>query len=267
MEAYRITPGMHVDLSTFDPDDTSGFDGDKKAGEKYLKELRSKIADLQHLLWADGSKRLLIVLQAMDSGGKDGTIRRVFQGVNPQGVRIANFKAPSSLELAHDYLWRVHARTPKSGEIVVFNRSHYEDVLVVRVLNLVPEERWRPRYRHIRDFEQLLSDEGTAILKFYLHISKKEQAERLQARLDDPTKRWKFNAGDLDHRALWDDYMAAFEDALSETSTEAAPWYVVPADKKWYRNIVIAETIVNTLESLNLEFPDAEEGLDDIVIT
>lgn len=267
MEAYRITPGMHVDLSTFDPDDTSGFDGDKKAGEKYLKELRSKIADLQHLLWADGSKRLLIVLQAMDSGGKDGTIRRVFQGVNPQGVRIANFKAPSSLELAHDYLWRVHTRTPKSGEIVVFNRSHYEDVLVVRVLNLVPEERWRPRYRHIRDFEQLLSDEGTAILKFYLHISKKEQAERLQARLDDPTKRWKFNAGDLDHRALWDDYMAAFEDALSETSTEAAPWYVVPADKKWYRNIVIAETIVNTLESLNLEFPDAEEGLDDIVIT
>lgn len=267
MEAYRITPGMHVDLSTFDPDDTSGFDGDKKAGEKYLKELRSKIADLQHLLWADGSKRLLIVLQAMDSGGKDGTIRRVFQGVNPQGVRIANFKAPSSLELAHDYLWRVHTRTPKSGEIVVFNRSHYEDVLVVRVLNLVPEERWRPRYRHIRDFEQLLSDEGTTILKFYLHISKEEQAERLQARLDDPTKRWKFNAGDLDHRALWDDYMAAFEDALSETSTEAAPWYVVPADRKWYRNIVIAETIVNTLESLNLEFPDAEEGLDDIVIT
>jgi PPK2 family polyphosphate:nucleotide phosphotransferase len=174
--------------------------------------------------------------------------------------------APTKKELAHDYLWRVHDKTPAAGEIVVFNRSHYEDVLIVRVLGLVPEERWSKRYDHIRDFERLLTDEGTTVIKFYLHISKDEQAERFQERLDDPTKRWKFNAGDLDHRALWDDYMAAFEVALAETSTEAAPWYVVPANKKWYRNIVVAETLIATLEAMDLAFPDPEEGLDDIEI-
>ncbi len=221
---------------------------------------------MQHLLWADDRHKLLVVIQAMDTGGKDGAIRKVFEGVNPQGVWVANFKAPTKEELAHDYLWRVHEHTPGNGEITVFNRSHYEDVLVVRVLDLVPEEVWRRRYGHIRAFEQMLADEGTTIVKFYLHISKGEQAERLQARLDDPTKRWKFNAGDLEHRELWDAYQRAFEEAITETTTEAAPWYVVPANRKWYRDIVIAETLVSTLQSLDLHYPEPEEGLDDIVI-
>jgi PPK2 family polyphosphate:nucleotide phosphotransferase len=218
------------------------------------------------LLWADGRRSVLVVIQAMDTGGKDGAIRKVFEGVNPQGVRVANFKAPTERELAHDYLWRVHQQAPRDGEIAVFNRSHYEDVLVVRVLGLAPEQVWRKRYDHIADFERMLVDEGTTIVKFYLNISKEEQAERLQARLDDPTKRWKFNAGDLDHRELWHDYMAAFEEAVSHTSTADAPWYVVPANKKWYRDIVIATTLVETLRNLDLSYPEADEGLDDIVI-
>ena len=217
-------------------------------------------------MWAGDRHKLLVVLQAMDTGGKDGTIRRVFEGVNPQGVRVANFKAPTAIELAHDYLWRVHRQTPASGEIAVFNRSHYEDVLIVRVLDLVPPDRWQRRYEHIRNFEQLLVDEGTTILKFYLHISKDEQAERLQARLDDPTKGWKFNAGDLDHRELWDAYMEAFGVALGETSTPDAPWYVVPANRKWYRDLAVAQTIVTALEGLDMSYPDPEEGLDDVVI-
>jgi PPK2 family polyphosphate:nucleotide phosphotransferase len=210
---------------------------------------------------------VLVVIQAMDTGGKDGAIRKVFEGVNPQGVRVANFKAPTERELAHDYLWRVHQQAPRDGEIAVFNRSHYEDVLVVRVLGLAPEEVWRKRYDHIADFERMLVDEGTTIVKFYLNISKEEQAERLQARLDDPTKRWKFNAGDLDHRELWHDYMAAFAEAISRTTTADAPWYVVPANKKWYRDIVIATTLVETLRNLELSYPEADEGLDDTVIT
>ncbi len=267
MDAYRVAPGTTVDLSTYDPGETSSFAGEKKAGRRHLKHLRSRLAELQRLLWADDRHKLLVVLQAMDTGGKDGTIRKVFEGVNPQGVHVANFKAPTTKELAHDYLWRVHRHTPGNGEIVVFNRSHYEDVLVVRVLGLAPEDRWRRRYDHILDFEQLLVDEGTTVVKFYLHISKDEQARRLQARLDDPTKRWKFNAGDLDHRELWGDYMAAFEEALSRTSTEAAPWYIVPANHKWYRDIVVATTLVETLERLNLRYPPPEDGLDDLTIT
>jgi PPK2 family polyphosphate:nucleotide phosphotransferase len=267
VEAYRIAPGTGVSLEDFDPDDRSQFGGGKKDGRRHIVSLRKRLADLQRLLWADGRHRLLVVLQAMDTGGKDGTIRRVFEGVNPQGVRVANFKAPSDEELSHDYLWRIHEETPADGKIVVFNRSHYEDVLIVRVLGLVPEERWRRRYQHITDFERMLTDEGTTIVKFYLHISKEEQAERLQARLDDPEKHWKFNAVDIEHRALWPDYMAAFEEAISRTSTEAAPWYVVPANRKWYRDIVVAQTLIDTLESLELRYPEAEGGLEDIVIT
>jgi PPK2 family polyphosphate:nucleotide phosphotransferase len=266
MDRYRIAPGTHVDLSTIDAADTSGFDGSKAEGRKELARLVERLAALQHLMWAEGKHKLLIVLQAMDSGGKDGTIRRVFGGVNPQGVRVTSFKAPTSEELAHDYLWRIHEHTPGSGEIAVFNRSHYEDVLIVRVLDLVPEPRWRKRYQHIADFERLLTDEGTTILKFYLHISKDEQKERFQERLDDPTKNWKFNPGDLDHRDRWGEYMDAFEEAFLHTSTEAAPWYVVPADKKWYRNIVIARTIVETLETLDMQYPEAEADLDGIEI-
>ena len=218
-------------------------------------------------MYAQGSHRVLVVLQAMDAGGKDGTIRVVFDGVNPQGVRVASFKKPSEVELAHDYLWRCHAEVPASGELVIFNRSHYEDVLVVRVHEFVPEARWRRRYQHIRNFEELLTDEGTTIVKVFLHISKDEQATRLQERIDDPTKRWKFAKADLAERARWDDYQKAFEEALSETSTKAAPWYVVPADRNWFRNLVVAEILVETLEGLKLAYPPAEPGVEGLVVT
>ncbi len=267
MERYRVQPGKTVDLSSWDPKDRSEFAGSKKEGREYLKQLRRRLAELQHLLWAEDLHKVLVVLQAMDTGGKDGTIRNVLSGVNPQGIDVVNFKAPTPKELSHDYLWRVHERAPSAGSLTVFNRSHYEDVLIVRVLGLVSEERWGHRYDHINDFERLLADEGTTILKFYLHISRDEQAERLQARLDDETKQWKFNKGDLEHRKLWDRYMEAYAAALTRTSTERAPWYIVPADRKWYRNIVVAKTIVNTLEKLNMEYPDPEEGLEDMVIT
>jgi PPK2 family polyphosphate:nucleotide phosphotransferase len=193
-------------------------------------------------------------------------IRHVFDGVNPQGVKVASFKKPTPRELAHDYLWRIHPHTPGDGEIVIFNRSHYEDVLVVRVHGLVPADVWERRYDHINAFERLLADEGTTILKFFLHISKEEQRERLQARLDDPGKHWKFSLGDLDERARWDDYVAAYEAMLSKTSTPWAPWYVVPADRKWYRNLVIARVMVDTLEGLEMQYPPAEDDLDGVVI-
>lgn len=267
MAAHRIESGTEVRLVDVDPDATDGWDDGKKAARARLAKLRGKLADLQHLLWADGRHRLLVVLQAMDSGGKDGTIRNVFEGVNPQGVRVASFKAPTSTEISHDYLWRVHQKMPAAGEIVVFNRSHYEDVLVVRVLDLVPQERWERRYEHINAFEQMLADEGTTILKFYLHISREEQAERFRSRLDNPKKRWKFNAADLDHRRRWDDYMTAFEAVLSRTSTPDAPWFVVPANHKWYRDLVVAETLIETLEGLDLRYPSAEPGIEEIVVT
>lgn len=266
MDSYRVEPGQSVDLSAWDPDDRSAFEGSKKDGRRYLLELRARLAELQHLLWAEGRHKVLIVLQAMDTGGKDGTIRNVFSGVNPQGIDVVNFKAPTAEELSHDYLWRVHDHAPSTGSLTVFNRSHYEDVLIVRVLSLVPEARWSRRYDHINAFEQLLADEGATILKFYLNISHDEQAERLRARLDDDTKHWKFNKGDLEHRALWDDYMTAYEAALSRTSTAHAPWYVVPANRKWYRNIVVTKTIVDALEGLDMQYPEPEEGLDEVVI-
>ena len=218
------------------------------------------------MLYAENKHKVLIVLQAMDTGGKDGVIRHVFDGVNPQGVRVAAFKQPTPTELAHDYLWRVHQQTPGKGEVVIFNRSHYEDVLVVRVHNLVPEAVWRRRYEQINAFEKLLAEEGTTILKFYLHIDLDEQKERLQARLDDPAKRWKFAKGDLDERQRWPQYMAAYEEMLSKTSTEWAPWYIIPANRKWYRNLVISQIIVETLEGLAMSYPPAEAGLEDIVI-
>ncbi len=206
-----------------------------------------------------------MVLQARDAGGKDGTIRHVFQGVNSQGVRVTSFKAPNTLELAHDFLWRIHAQTPPRGMIGIFNRSHYEDVLVVRVSNLAPESVWRPRYEHINNFERMLTDAGTTILKFYLHISNKEQKERLQARLDEPDKHWKFDRGDLQKRAQWDDYTEAFEEMLERCTTEYAPWYVIPADQKWYRNLAVARVIVHTLKEMNLQYPPAVD-LSDVKI-
>ena len=264
---YRVSPGIRVDLAEHDASDRSAFpDIDKAAAKDKLEELNERLGELQELFAANANRRLLIVLQAMDTGGKDGTIRNVFSGVNPVGVAVVSFKAPSEAELARDYLWRVHREVPHDGQIAIFNRSHYEDVLVVRVHDLVPEERWRRRFDHINAFERMLADEGTTILKFFLHISEDEQRERLQARLDDPQKRWKFRKGDLAERARWGDYMRAYEEALSETSTEWAPWHVVPANRKWYRDLVVSSVIVDALEALDMQWPQPED-LTDVVVT
>jgi PPK2 family polyphosphate:nucleotide phosphotransferase len=204
---------------------------------------------------------VLIVFEAMDAGGKDGAIEHVFSGLNPQGCTVTGFKVPTPLELSHDYLWRVHARVPPKGMIGIFNRSHYESVLVERVKGLVPKDVWSRRFDHINAFEKLLTDEGVTILKFFLHISKEEQKERMQARLDDPIKRWKFNPKDLDERKLWDDYMAAYEEALNRCSTPYAPWFVVPADRKWFRNWAVSDTLVRALEKLDMKFPPGGRGV------
>jgi PPK2 family polyphosphate:nucleotide phosphotransferase len=266
MKHYRIKPGSKVDLGKIDPGSTEGFKGKKFDAEKELVILNERLEGLQEMLWAEHEHKVLIVLQGLDTSGKDGTISHVFEGVNPLGVRVAAFKAPTPEELDHDFLWRVHPKVPGRGEIAIFNRSHYEDVLVARVRALVPRDVWQKRYQQINDFERLLAETGTTILKFFLYISKDEQKRRLQARLDDPQKRWKFRKGDLAERAFWDDYIEAYEDALSRTSHKWAPWYVVPADKKWFRNLVIATVLVRTLEGLDLKIPEPEEDLDGIVI-
>jgi PPK2 family polyphosphate:nucleotide phosphotransferase len=266
VDLYRVKPASDLDLRSLEPRDRRAFDGDKAAGRLAIKELSGRMEELQELLYAEGRHKVLMVLQAMDTGGKDGTIRHVFDGTNPQGVSVASFKKPTAEELAHDYLWRIHDHTPPSGHITIFNRSHYEDVLVVRVHDLVPPARWSRRYEHINAFEKLLADEGTTIVKFFLHISKEEQRERLQARLDEPHKRWKFARGDLAERERWEDYIDAYQEVLRRTSTGWAPWYVIPADRKWYRNLVISRVLVDTLESLDMRYPEPEEDLDGIVI-
>ena len=264
---FRVKPGHKLALDDLDTRATPFWDSEDKAGAVVrLAQLNERLETLQELLWAQGTERVLVVLQAMDAGGKDGTIRHVFEGVNPTGVRVASFKRPTERELAHDYLWRVHREVPGNGELTIFNRSHYEDVLVVRVENLVPKKRWQKRYDHIVDFEQMLVDEGTTIVKLFLHISRDEQRERLQARLDEPHKRWKFEAGDLGPREKWDDYQDAFAEALARTSTESAPWFIIPSDRKWYRNIAVSEILIQTLEGLDMRFPEAPEGLADIMI-
>ncbi len=266
MDQYRVVPGTTVDLSQHDPRDLGGFTGGKSAGKAAAREGNAELELLQELLYAQGKHKMLIVLQAMDTGGKDGTIRHVFDGTNPQGVKVASFKKPTPEELAHDYLWRIHQHTPANGEITIFNRSHYEDVLVVRVHNLVPPNVWQRRYDHINAFEKLLADEGTTIVKFFLHISKEEQRERLQARVDTPEKNWKFAFGDLDERKRWDDYISAYEAALSRTSSEWAPWYVVPADRKWYRNLVITRVLTDTLKGLNMSYPEPTTDLTGVIV-
>lgn len=266
MDSYRIEPGARVDLSQWDPKDKSAFPKSKPQGKEKLLKLNQRLDTLQALLYAESKHKVLIVLQAMDTGGKDGTIRHVFKVLNPQGVKVTSFKVPTLEEFAHDYLWRVHKQVPGKGEIVIFNRSHYEDVLVVRVHNLVPEDIWRRRYAHINDFERMLAEEGTTILKFYLHIDKDEQKKRLQSRLDEPHKHWKFRRSDVEERKLWKDYMKAYEDVLSRTSTEWAPWYIVPANREWYRNLVVSTVLVETLEGLDMRYPEPEEGLKDVVI-
>jgi len=266
MNKYRIQLNGSFRLKDFDPDETSAFKGGKQEALEALAKLNKRLETLQELLYAEGKHKVLVVLQAMDAGGKDGTIRAVFDGVNPSGVRVASFGVPTEHELARDYLWRVHQQVPRKGELVIFNRSHYEDVLVVRVKNLVPQQVWQKRYHHIREFERMLADEGTIILKFFLHISKEEQRKRLQERLDNPEKRWKFRKGDLEDRKLWDQYQEAFEVAIRETSTEYAPWYVIPANKNWYRNWLVGSILVETLEGLRMQYPQPQIGLEKIVI-
>jgi polyphosphate kinase 2 (PPK2 family) len=236
MKQYLVKPRTKIDLSDWNPNDKTNFASGKEAGKLHLVELNNELMTLQEMLYAEHKHKILIVLQGMDTSGKDGTIKHVFRGVNPQGVRIANFKVPTKIELDHDYLWRVHKQVPGNGEIVIFNRSHYEDVLVVRVHELVPK----------KDLD--------------------EQKERLQARLDDPNKQWKFRKGDLEERKLWPEYIQAYEDMLTKTSTRIAPWYVIPSNRKWYRNLVIGSILVETLKNLNMRYPDPEEELNDIVI-
>ena len=255
-----VVPGSAPSLEDKDAKRPSDLPKGKELEEKLEKQL-AKLGELQNVFYADGSRALLIILQGRDASGKDGVVKTVIGAVNPSGVRISSFKKPTELELAHDYLWRVHQQVPERGMMGIFNRSHYEDVLVVRVRSLVPEEVWSKRYEQINNFERMLAENGTIILKFFLHVSHDEQRERLRERLEDSTKNWKFNAGELEERALWDDYTAAYADALSKCSTEWAPWYVVPSDSNKARNYLVARRIVESLEALDLEYPRPKTDL------
>jgi len=256
LERYRVpAKGAMVKLSEIDPRDEHGLPLDKAAAKKAKKADIEALDRLQEVLYAEAKHALLVVLQGMDAGGKDGTVRGVFGHLSPMGVSATSFKKPTEHELAHDFLWRIHREAPPKRMIGIFNRSHYEDVLIVRVHKLVPDSEIETRYDAINAFEKLLAESGTTILKFFLHISKKEQTRRLQARLDDPTKHWKFNADDLAERKRWDDYRAAYELALTRCSTPYAPWFIVPADRKWYRDAVIARIVRLTLEGLDLAYP------------
>jgi len=269
--AVDLTPYLTplANLDAVDPDDTGPYRSNgagKRDAAEDLDALVERMAELQRQFYADGRFALLLVLQAMDAGGKDGTIRRTLSGLNPQGVRVTSFKAPTERELAHDFLWRVHQAAPPRGKIGVFNRSHYEDVLVVRVEELVPEDVWRARYDHIVAFERLLHDAGTRWLKVYLHIDRAEQASRLRQRLEDPARHWKFDAADLRARARWDDYRAAYAEAFARTGSESAPWLIVPANRKWYRDLVVATAMVQALEALPLRWPEPKVDLGGYVV-
>jgi PPK2 family polyphosphate:nucleotide phosphotransferase len=255
-DRWKIKPGKTVDLGDLDPGSTAGAPGKRPATEAALPELSDELAGLQDRLWAEAKRSLLVVLQAIDAGGKDGTIKHVFRGVNPQGTRVTSFKEPTNIELQHDFLWRVHREAPRAGEIGIFNRSHYEDVLIVRVHELVPEQVWRARYDLINAFEAQLTAGGTTVIKLCLHISKDEQHKRFQSRLNEPSKRWKFRPADLTEREYWDQYETAYSDAISATSTADAPWYVVPADHKWYRNWAVSTILVDTLRRLDPQYPE-----------
>jgi PPK2 family polyphosphate:nucleotide phosphotransferase len=264
-QPFLVPSGTRINLADYDPDYTGEY-GAKAETKNKVKRNTKRLQELQEVMWAEGKHALLIVLQAMDGGGKDGVIRHVMRGVNPQGCQVTSFKVPTEEETDHDFLWRVHKAVPRRGYIGIFNRSHYEDVLVVRVHDLAPEEVWQQRYEQINQFEKLLADTGTTILKFFLHISKEEQKERFEARLKDPRKNWKFSMGDVSKRAYWDSYMRAFEDALSRCSTAWAPWYIVPANHKWYRNLVVSQIIAETMERLDMHYPPPLPDADKIVI-
>lgn len=264
-QPLTIPPGTEVRLADFDPRRVTG-DWDKKSAAEQIERNTSVTRDLAYRLYAENRRAVLLVLQGMDTAGKDGTIRTVMTGVNPQSCQVVPFKQPSTEELDHGFLWRIHKAVPRRGNIGIFNRSHYEDVLVVRVHNLVPEREWRTRYDRINEFERMLTESGITILKCFLHISKDEQRERLQARLDQPHKRWKFSKGDIAERKLWDDYQRAYEEALTKCNTDVAPWHIVPSDRKWYRNLTVSQILREKLEQLDPQFPPCEEGLEDITV-
>ena len=265
LEKLKVKPGTKARIAERGSDDKLGLD--KVEGEKRLAHLTERIDALQYRLYAEDRHSVLLVLQGVDASGKDGVVRRVFEGVNPMGVTVTSFKAPVGAELQHDYLWRIHAALPRRGTVGVFNRSHYEDVVAVRMYEIAPEKVWRPRYEHIRGFERMLVDEGTKVLKVFLNVSRDEQRARFQERIDDPEKRWKYRRDDLKVRERFDDWIAAWDEALTETSTEWAPWYVVPADRNWVKALAVGELVVHVLERLDPQLPEPEEGLEGLVIT
>jgi len=264
-QPLSLKPGQRVRLADFD----AGYTGrmkKKKQAQGELDENLAVLGELGYRLYAEGRRSLLLVLQGMDTSGKDGTIRHVMRGFNPQSCQVTSFKQPSIEELAHDFLWRIARATPRKGYIGIFNRSHYEDVLIVRVHELVPKKEWQSRYERINRFERMLTDGGVTLVKVFLHIDKEEQRKRLQARLDDPKKRWKFSRADLEERRYWNAYQRAYEDALTLCNTEYAPWHIVPANRKWHRNLVVSRLLRKTLERMNPQYPPAEKGLEGIVI-
>ena len=257
VKRYRVKGGEKLSLEKISTNEkVLADDLNKEESFQHFEELRNELKELQRTLYAEHKRRVLVVIQAMDTGGKDGCVRHVFSNVDPQGLSVVSFKKPNEEELSHDYLWRIHQHVPSDGHLTVFNRSHYEDIVAVRVKKIFGEDVWKRRYRHIVEFERMLAEEGTTIVKLFLHISKEEQRERLQARLDTPEKNWKFNPDDLADRARWPKFMEAYEDVLSKTSTDHAPWYVIPADRKWYRNLCVARIMVQTLKELKLSYPD-----------
>ncbi len=250
---FRVSTDASVRLQHHDPNDTGGTD--KKAARRELKRITRRLSELQYLLYAENTRALLIVLQGMDAAGKDGTIRRVMRGMNPQGTTVTSFKKPSAEELDHDFLWRIHRAMPRRGDVGIFNRSHYEDVLVVRVHDLVPKAVWSERYDQINAFEKVLADDGIVMLKFFLHISKDEQKRRFEDRVSDPSRHWKISPSDFSERPHWDAYTGAYEEVLTRCSTEWAPWYIIPANRKWFRNVAVAQIVAERLESLDMKFP------------
>ena len=254
-----VPPDKKINLEKYDPADTLGYDNDKKTEAKLDKQLK-RLDELQDLFYAEKKRALLIVLQGMDAAGKDGTVRHVMSGVSPQGCSVKSFKVPNSEELAHDFLWRIHKAVPEKGMFGIFNRSHYEDVLVVRVHKLVPKDVWKARYDQINRFEKNLAENDVKLLKFFLHISREEQEKRFQERLNDPRKKWKFSKADAAERKRWDDYVTAYEAVLSRCSTEYAPWFIIPSDHKWFRNLAISRIIVETLEEFDMHYPKSPQG-------
>jgi PPK2 family polyphosphate:nucleotide phosphotransferase len=263
-EAMLVKPGQRIRVERIDPSDTHGYD--KATALPETERHLATMADLQDRFWAESKRSILVVLQGIDAAGKDGTINKVMEAFNPQGCVVSSFKVPTPEELGHDFLWRIHKRTPGRGEIGIFNRSHYEDVLVVRVHDIVPKSVWSKRYEQINIFEKTLADAGTTIVKFFLSIDRDEQRARFQARYDDPTRRWKFSLGDLAERKLWDDYQVAFDDAISKTSTPWAPWYVIPANKKWFRNLAVSSVLAETMTRMKPRYPDPADLPPDLVV-